>query len=147
MILAPIILFVYNRPEHTRLTIEALQKNHLATASSLIIFSDHAKESNNVNTINEVRRYLKTITGFKNVTIIERKENFGLGRNIIEGVSEVVEKYGRVIVLEDDLITSPFRCTWWALMAHSVNLCRLCPSFLRLVRRLSLKYPVVVFPQ
>jgi hypothetical protein len=108
MFLSPIALFVYNRPEHTRRTILALQKNELATESDLIIFSDGAKNEAVKNEVEEVRRYLKTVTGFKSVKIFERQENQGLAKSIICGVTEVVNQYGKIIVLEDDLVTSPY---------------------------------------
>ncbi len=108
MIYAPIALFVYNRPIHTRQTIEALQKNTLASQSDLIIFSDAAKSEAQAETVNKVRQYIHQIGGFKSVAIIEREANFGLAKSIIEGVTWIVNKHGRIIVLEDDLITSPY---------------------------------------
>lgn len=107
MNLAPIILFVYNRPWHTRQVIEALQKNILASESELFIYSDAAKNGANGDKVVEVRSYLRTITGFKKITIVERESNLGLAQSVITGVTEIVNKYGRVIVLEDDLVTSP----------------------------------------
>jgi hypothetical protein len=104
--LAPIVLFVYNRLEHTKQTVEALQKNELAGESVLYIFSDGAKKGTNDPDIEKLRKYLYTIDGFKKVHIIERKENYGLAKNIIEGVTEIINEYGKVIVLEDDLLTS-----------------------------------------
>lgn len=104
---APIALFVYNRPEHTRQTVEALQKNDLSRKSDLFIFSDAPKSVAQTEVVHEVREYIRQITSFQSVTIVEREMNFGLARSIIEGVTELCEKYGRVIVLEDDLITSP----------------------------------------
>jgi len=106
--LAPIVLFVYNRPWHTKQTIEALQKNELARDSELFIYSDAPKNKKVEKQVKEVRNYIKTISGFKKVTIIERDKNYGLAKNIIEGVTEIVNKYGKIIVLEDDLITSPY---------------------------------------
>jgi len=108
MHLSPLVLFVYNRPEHTRQTVEALKNNYLAQASSLIIFSDAAKDEDDKIKVNEVRRYLKTIGGFKNIKIKERDKNYGLAKSIISGVTEIVNNYGKIIVLEDDLITSPY---------------------------------------
>ncbi|MDK2792754.1 MAG: hypothetical protein PWQ25_1617 [Deferribacteres bacterium] len=108
MDLAPIVLFVYNRPWHTRQTIESLQKNELASESELFIFSDGPKDENAVTKVNEVRDYIKTIDGFKKINIIERKKNWGLANNIIDGVTQIVNKYGKIIVLEDDLVTSPY---------------------------------------
>jgi len=106
--LAPIVLFVYNRPEHARRTVEALQKNDLADKSDLIIFSDGPKGNGDIEKVNDVRSYLKTISGFKSVEIIERTENLGLAKSIINGVTEIVNKYGKIVVLEDDLVTSPY---------------------------------------
>lgn len=105
---SPIALFVYNRPQHTKQTIEALQKNALAIHSDLIIFSDAPKNDMADNAVSEVRNYIKSITGFKSVSIVERLENFGLARSIIDGVTSIVNERGRIIVLEDDLIVSPY---------------------------------------
>ncbi len=107
MKLAPIILFVYNRPEHTKKTVEALQKNKLSKESILFVFSDGPKKQEDVSKVKEVREYIKTIKGFKKVIIKESKKNKGLANSIISGVTEVINKHGKVIVLEDDLITSP----------------------------------------
>lgn len=103
---APIVLFVYNRPEHTRLTVEALQKNTLAKDSELFIYSDAAKSKNDEIKVEEVREYIKKIIGFKQVVIIERERNFGLANSIIDGVGKVINKYSKAIVLEDDIVTS-----------------------------------------
>jgi hypothetical protein len=106
--LAPVSLFVYNRLDHTHQTIEALQKNILSDETNLFIFSDAPKNKEQADAVYEVRNYIKTIDGFKSVTIVERNSNFGLARSIIEGVTSIVNEYGRVIVLEDDLVTSPY---------------------------------------
>lgn len=108
MNLAPIVLFVYNRLEHTKQTVETLQKNEFAKESELFIFSDAAKNENTEQKVNEVREYIKTIDGFKKVTIIEREKNWGLANSIINGVTKIVNEYGKIIVLEDDLVTSPY---------------------------------------
>lgn len=108
MTLSPVALFVYNRPEHTAKTIKALSQNELAKESELFIFSDGPKNETETIKIQEVRNYLKTITRFKKITIIEKPNNSGLANSIIKGVTEVVNKYGKVIVLEDDLVTSPY---------------------------------------
>jgi len=103
--LAPIILFVYNRPWHTEQTVEALKMNELVSKSDFFIFSDGSKAKNDEN-VEKVREYIKTIDGFKSVTIIEREKNFGLANSVISGVTDVVNRYGKVIVLEDDVVTS-----------------------------------------
>lgn len=105
---APVVLFVYDRPGHTRRTVEALAKNILASATDLIIFSDASKTENKSAAVEEVRAYIKIINGFKSVTIFEQERNLGLAQSVIQGVTKVVEKYGKIIVLEDDLVTSPF---------------------------------------
>lgn len=106
--LAPIVLFVYNRPWHTQQTVEALQKNQLVSESELYIYSDAPKNAQAVEKVKEVRDYIRTINGFKEINIIEREKNLGLADSIIDGVTMIVNKYGKVIVLEDDLVTSPY---------------------------------------
>jgi hypothetical protein len=106
--LSPIVLFVYNRPGHTKLTIEALKKNRLAGDSKLFIYSDGPKDGRAVNKVKEVRDYLKQINGFKEIVIVERDKNWGLANSIIDGVTTLVNEYGSLIVLEDDLVTSPY---------------------------------------
>ena len=108
MQLAPIVLFTYNRLWHTKQTAEALQKNLFAKQSNLFIFSDGPKTDKDDPKVKEVREYLKTIKGFKNIEIIERNKNWGLANNIIDGVTKIVNEYGRIIVLEDDIVTSPY---------------------------------------
>ncbi|MGQ3685110.1 MAG: glycosyltransferase [Candidatus Loosdrechtia sp.] len=105
---APIVLFVYNRPWHIQQTIEALQKNELAETSEFFIFSDGPKFENDRKKVSDVREYCKTITGFKSITLIEREQNLGLAQSIITGVTEIINKYDKIIVLEDDMITSPY---------------------------------------
>lgn len=105
---APIVLFVYNRPRHTQQTVEALRKNLLAKDSKLFIFSDGTKDEKNGKKVDEVREYLQKINGFKKITIIKRKNNLGLANSIIAGVTEIVNKHGKIIVLEDDLLSSPY---------------------------------------
>ncbi len=106
MDLAPIILFVYARPIETQKTIEALSKNYLAKETEIIVFSDGPKTPNLEDAVSSVRKIVKSITGFKGVRIIEREKNLGLGNSIISGVTEVFKTYNKIIVLEDDLITS-----------------------------------------
>ena len=108
MTVAPIALFVYNRLLHTQQTVKALQKNELADCSHLLIFADGAKSHASICAVDDVREYIKTIDGFKSVNIVERDENFGLANSIIHGVTKLCNEYSRVIVVEDDLVTSPF---------------------------------------
>lgn len=107
-VLAPLVLFVYNRPEHTKQTVEALQKNELASESELFIYSDEAKNEDARKSVDEVRNYIDGISGFKKITVIKREKNWGLANSIIDGVTKIVNEYEKIIVLEDDLVTSPY---------------------------------------
>ncbi|OEK08840.1 hypothetical protein A8C32_00765 [Flavivirga aquatica] len=109
MKLAPIILFVYNRAAHTRKVLEALFLNDLAKESTLYIYSDGPKENatnEELEKIQEVRNVIKEKQWCKEVHIVEHKTNYGLASNIIKGVTEIIEKDGNIIVLEDDIVTS-----------------------------------------
>jgi hypothetical protein len=105
---APICLFVFNRLDHTRRTVESLAKNELASDSDLFVFSDGPRNLEEKIKVDQLRGYLKQIQGFKSLKIIEREKNFGLAKSIIDGVSSIVNQYGKVIVVEDDLVTSPY---------------------------------------
>lgn len=105
---APIALFVYNRPDHTRRTIDALARNVGAEASDLFVFSDAPRSVAAEAAVAEVRALLRTVTGFRSVEIVERHENWGLRRSIVDGVTRLCDARGDVIVVEDDLVTSPW---------------------------------------
>lgn len=110
--LAPIALFVYNRPCHTRKTLEALQQNILANKSELFIFSDEPKNDVDEDKVKDVRKYIRTLKGFKNITIIERDRNYGLANSFIQGNNEILSQYNKMIGLEDDNLTSPYFLTF-----------------------------------
>ena len=106
---APIIVFVYARPEHTKKMFESLEKNYHIKESDVFIFSDYQKNERSKEKVNEVRKYINETLDknkFKSVTIFEAKKNTGLAKSVISGVTEVINKYGKAIVLEDDLILS-----------------------------------------
>lgn len=108
--MAPIVLFVYNRPWHTQQTVKALQRCELASESDLYIFSDGPKAEaaeEQIAQISEVRKYIRTIDGFQSVTIEESEVNKGLANSVISGVTKVIGKYGKVIVVEDDIVAHP----------------------------------------
>lgn len=106
--LAPVAIFTYNRLDNTRKTIEALKKNRYADQTVVYIFSDGGRDEKSWKKVNQLRAYLKTVSGFKQVNIVERPVNFYLEKNIIEGVSSVVRQHGKIIVLEDDVCTGPW---------------------------------------
>ena len=123
---APIALFTYNRPDHTKQAVESLLKNKETAESDLFIFSDGPKNEKAIEGVKANRDYIHQIKEqysstdlpssngdgwrgpFKSITIIEREENWGLANSLIAGITEIVNKYGRVIVVEDDLILSPY---------------------------------------
>jgi hypothetical protein len=104
---APIALFTYNRIQHLKITIEALKNNSVAKESDLYVFSDGAKTAMHAEMVNRVREYIAGVTGFKTITVVHRDQNYGLSRSVIDGVTMLVQRYGSVIVVEDDLIVSP----------------------------------------
>ncbi|MFC2742132.1 MAG: glycosyltransferase family A protein [Selenomonas artemidis] len=106
--LAPVVLFAYNRLVHTQKTIEALKENIYAKATELFIYSDAAKNDEARSAVHALREYLHTIKGFRAVNVIEQEENQGLAKSIITGVTEIVNRYSKVIVLEDDIVTSRY---------------------------------------
>ena len=109
---APIALFTYKRLTHTKRTIASLLNNYLASQSDLIIFSDAPKNETDIEAVKEVRDFLEKIDGFHSVLIIYRENNLGLANSIIGGVTEILQQYDRVIVLEDDMVTSPYFLTY-----------------------------------
>ncbi|OJJ19296.1 hypothetical protein BKI52_21010 [marine bacterium AO1-C] len=106
MKLTPIALFTYKRPQHTLQTLESLQNNELGKLSSLYIFSDAAKSSQDQVQVNQVKQIIRQKQWCNEVHIIERESNYGLAKNIIEGITQMVNQFGKVIVLEDDIVTS-----------------------------------------
>ena len=108
MNLSPIAFFAYNRPIHTKKTLKYLKKNKLANKSLIYIFLDAPKDKKSKNKVIEVKEIINNIKGFKKKIIILRKKNFGLANNLIQGISYVVKKHGKIIVLEDDILTSPY---------------------------------------
>jgi hypothetical protein len=103
---SPVALFVYNRIDHTKKTINALILNELAEYTDLYIFSDGPKKFKDVLIIDKLRTYLSEVDGFKSVTLIYSKLNKGLELSITEGISHVLSYSDRIIVLEDDIVTS-----------------------------------------
>lgn len=104
---APIALFVYNRPGHARRTVDALRANPLAAGSELFVFADAAKDPQAGDAVAQTRQFARSIEGFRSVTLIERERNLGLAANITDGISGLAARFGRVIAMEDDLVSSP----------------------------------------
>lgn len=107
MNLSPVIVFVYNRPSHIRKVVNALSRNRLAATTELYIYADGPKSDSSETElmhIKTVTNYIKTVKGFKTVSIIQREKNIGLANSIITGVTEVINQHGKAIVLEDDIV-------------------------------------------
>lgn len=105
---SPIALFVYNRLSHTKKSVEALLNNYGSDNCELFIFSDGAKDAADIDKVAELRKYLRTIKGFRTIQIFESENNKRLANSIINGITSVFEKNSTIIVLEDDLVTSPY---------------------------------------
>ena len=106
---APVVLFVYNRSEQLNVVLESLEKNREVNRTDLYIFSDGPKRSADEFKVQMVRKVIdeyRERSQFKSVMIHKAESNKGLAKSIIEGVSKVIEKYGKIIVLEDDLVVS-----------------------------------------
>ena len=109
---APIALFTYSRLDHTQRTIQALLRNFGVEEHDLIVFADAARGVEKIEAVSAVNDYIHTVSGFRSVTIRRRPYNYGLSKSIIEGVSEVLMQHETIIVLEDDMVTSPFFLTY-----------------------------------
>lgn len=111
----PVALFVYNRADNTRKTLQHLLANTMAKDTDLYVFSDGGKDAQSWRQVNEVRVVLQQFKEqvereglLRSMTLIERPENIYLERNITEGIAQVFETHDRIIVLEDDICTSPY---------------------------------------
>ncbi len=116
---APVALFAYNRPRHLTRVVEALARNAEAKNSALFVFSDAPKTHSDAEQVAAVRAVAKNIHGFRSVQIVEQLENKGVARSVVDGVTEIVETHGRVIVVEDDLVVSSH---FLAYMNHALQL-------------------------
>ena len=108
---APVALFVYNRPEHTKRTVEALQQNLSASETDLFVFADGPKAEaidEEVLKIKEARSVVSSLKGFRSVTLSFSEVNKGLAASLTNGIGKVLETHEQIIVLEDDILTSKY---------------------------------------
>jgi hypothetical protein len=105
---APIALFVYSRPDLTRRTLDALAANPLADRSELIVFSDGPRAPADAPKVEAVRALVAGAKGFSCVRLVVAPANLGLAGSILSGVTKVNDEFGRIIVMEDDIETSPY---------------------------------------
>lgn len=106
--LAPVLLFVYNRPDHAQQVLDALRACPEAAENDLFIYSDRAKNEAAVQGVQQVRELIHSIKGFKNVTIVEQEKNLGIEKSEIEGITKIINQHDKVIVLEDDIVVGPY---------------------------------------
>ena len=105
--LAPIALFCYKRRDVLEKAVEALLKNKLAQISDIYFFSDGYKDGKDKSLVEDVRDFLESVTGFHSVSIVRATYNKGLAKSVIDGVTQIVNKYGKIIVIEDDVLVNP----------------------------------------
>ncbi|MGK0446284.1 MAG: hypothetical protein ACJA2M_000052 [Polaribacter sp.] len=108
--LAPIIFFAYNRPWHTEKTLNALAQNDLADQSTLYIYVDGPKENATIEQIEQIKKVREVVQKkkwCKNVYVIIAEKNITCRKSIIDGISKVLSDHNSIIVIEDDILTSP----------------------------------------
>ncbi len=105
MMLAPIALFAYNRPNHLARSIAALAANPEAIRSALTIFCDGPVDGQTA-AVEATRAVARGASGFATVDVVLRPVNLGLAASVSSGVSAIVERYGSIIVFEDDILAS-----------------------------------------
>lgn len=106
--LAPITIFSYKRLDVLKSLVQSLLLNSLASQSNLIVYSDGPKTEDDRLLVEACREYIQNLKGFSSVRLISRDANLGLSKSIISGVTEVLRDYDKIIVLEDDLVVSPY---------------------------------------
>jgi hypothetical protein len=106
MPLAPVALFVFRRPAHTRRTIERLLANPEAAASEIVVFADGPRGDADVEAVEQTRAVVGS-AGLPNLRLVARERNLGLARSVVAGVTELCEARGAAVVLEDDLLVAP----------------------------------------
>ncbi len=109
VIYAPIALFCYNRPIHTQKVIDSLAKNKFIENTEIYVFCDGPKTNDFENNllIKKVSEIVSNINFCKKLHVIKQEKNLGLANSIISGVSKVLNSHNEIIVLEDDIVTSP----------------------------------------
>lgn len=107
IIYAPVVMFVFNRPDNTYKTLKALSQNYLAPYTEIFIYSDGPRNDDDLILIKEVRDIINLEWGFKKIHINKSHVNKGLASSVIQGVTEILNTNKKIIVVEDDLITTP----------------------------------------
>lgn len=103
---APVVIYTYNRLDHLRKTILALQANHLAIDTDLFVVSDGPKDENAKDSVKALREYIDSVEGFKTVHRIYRNENLGVFKSVLLAEQLILSSFDRLITMEDDIVTS-----------------------------------------
>lgn len=106
--LAPVLVFAFARPDHLRRTMESLQANAEAGLTHVTVFCDGPRNPSDVPQVEAVRRYVDALEGFASVSVVRQPHNLGLAQSVILGVTQMLEQHEDVIVVEDDLLLSPY---------------------------------------
>ena len=104
---APIAVFAFNRPDHLHRTLEALAANNLAAESDVTVFCDGPRHEDERELTDSVRAVAKSAQGFSSLTVVERPCNLGCAASIIDGLKQMFARHAKLIVIEDDILTSP----------------------------------------
>ncbi|HEV2835611.1 MAG TPA: hypothetical protein VGW58_09860 [Pyrinomonadaceae bacterium] len=102
----PIALFLYNRPAHARLVLESLSQCRRLDECLLRIYCDGPRRPDDAESVAAVREVAQEWAERLNAEVVDHETNFGLSRSVVEGVSELCDSHGRVIVVEDDFLLS-----------------------------------------
>ena len=105
--LAPVVVFAYARLEHLRRAVESLLANSEAAQTHVHFFCDGPKRPEDQPQVDAVRRYVESVRGFASISYVHRERNMGLAASVIDGVTQMIRRHGRIIVVEDDLVLSP----------------------------------------
>ena len=105
--MVPVLIFTYVRLEHLKRTITSLRSNILAKNTDLFVASDYQRSDSEADKVTAVRSYLRSIDGFKTVTLFEREKNLGAAENLFSALQIIFNKHDRIILMEEDIVTAP----------------------------------------
>jgi hypothetical protein len=103
-----IAVFAFNRPAHLEMCLESLKNNPEAIYCDLTVFIDGPRNNSDEHLVNAVYQIAKHITGFHSVNVVKSERNKGLATSIINGIDNIFENSAEIVVIEDDLIVSPY---------------------------------------
>ncbi len=104
--LAPIVIFAFNRPKHLAELLRSLSQNREFAESELYIYIDGPRDNSDLKLVEETREVARNFLGMKAKHLVIREQNLGLGSSLKTGVTEVLDKSEKIIVLEDDLVVT-----------------------------------------